>query len=132
MQRLVYYLEDARDALSSLDGSRETRIRNKLESFLDTPRSAFAKQLAGHVRQVKHRGSKTRAFVTWCRGHFREVLVVHAVYRKRNEDRFFDYLQEYNHEGKQFADRFRELSDEEFEAWRASAKNRSDVLLVES
>jgi hypothetical protein len=81
---------------------------------------------------VKHRGSKTRAFVTWCRSDFREVLVVHAVYRKRNEDRFFDHLREYNHEGKQFADRFRELSDDEFEAWKESARNRSEVLLVGS
>jgi hypothetical protein len=130
MQRFVYYLEDASDAIASLDGSREHRFRATAESFLDAPRSAFAKRLSPNVRQIKHRGSKTRTFSTWCHDEVREILVIHIVYRKRNEDAFFEKLHKYDEEGKQFIDRFRELTDDEFEAWRRSAQNRNEVILV--
>ena len=66
----------------------------------------------------------------WCRGEQREVLVVHFVYRKRNEQRHFDRLDDYDEEGRQFEARFRDLDDEEFEAWRDSARASDDVTLV--
>lgn len=132
MQRFVYYLEDASDALSVLDGSRVNRIRTTVESFLDVPRSAFAKRLSPNIQQVKHRGSKTRAFSTWCQDETREVLVVHVVYRKRNGRRYFNHLDDYDEEGRQFKDQFRNLNDEEFEAWRQSVKTRNEVMLVEA
>lgn len=132
MQRFVYYLRASVRILSDVDNSRSLRFQAKVESFLDTPESAFAKQLSPNVRQIKHRGAKLRAFVTWCRDDSREVLVVHFVYRKRNEGKHFDRLDDYDEEGRQFKERFRDLTDDEFEAWRQSAKHRDDVILVES
>jgi len=132
MQRFVYYIEASARKLSTVDSSRSNRFRTKAESFIDTPRSAFAKSLAPNVRQIKHRGAKLRAFATWCRGEQRAVLVVHFVYRKRNEQRHFERLDDYDEEGKQFKERFRELTDSEFEAWRRSARASDEVILVEA
>ena len=132
MQRFAYYLEDASDSLSALDGSRANRFRTTAESFLDGPRSAFSKRFSPNVRQLKHRRSKTGGFGTWCRSEAREVLVVHVVYRKRNEESFFEHVDDYDEEGSQFKDRFEKLSDDEFEAWRASAKSHDEVTLVEA
>ena len=131
IDRFVYYLGASVRILSDVDTSRSSRFRAKVESFLDTPQSAFEKRLSPHVRQIKHRGAKLRAFATWYRDDSREVLVVHFVYRKRNEAKHFDRLDAYNEEGKQFKDRFRELTDDEFEAWRRSAKNQNEVILAE-
>lgn len=132
MQRFVYYVEAAVATLSNVDPSRGRRFRNKIESFLDTPHSAFAKSLSPHTRQIKHRGAKLRAFVTWCQDDTREVLVVHTIYRKRNETRYFDRLDDYDDEGRQFKEQFRELSNAEFDAWRESVKAHDELILVES
>lgn len=132
MERFVYYIGASVRVLSDVDTSRSNRFRTKVESFLDTPRSAFAKRLSPHLRQVKHRGAKLRAFVTWCRGDSREVLVVHLVYRKRNEATHFGRLDDYDGEGKQFKNQFQSLTDAEFEAWRESAKSHDEAILVES
>lgn len=130
MQRFVYYTQAATATLSEVDPSRGQRLRDKIASFLDAPRSAVAKSLSPHVQQVKHRGAKLRAFVTRCRDGRREVLVVQTIYRKRNERQYFDRLDDYDEEGRQFEARFRDLDDEEFEAWRDSARASDDVTLV--
>lgn len=73
-----------------------------------------------------------RGFGTRCRDGVRDVLVVQTAYRKRNEDQYFEYLDDYDAEGGQFEDRFRKLGDDEFEAWRQSARASDEVILVES
>lgn len=131
MRRFIYYVEAAVATLSNTDPARQRRFRNKLTSFLDTPRSAFAKSRSPQIRQVKHRGAKLRAFVTWYRDDSRQVLVVHAIYRKRNEEKYFDRLADYDEEGRQFKNQFQSLSNAEFEAWRESIENYDEVLLIE-
>lgn len=70
-----------------------------------------------------------RAFGTWCRDDDRELLVVQAIYRKRNEGKYFDYLDEYDAEGREYKDQFQQLTDDEFQAWQQSLRDRDGVIL---
>lgn len=73
-----------------------------------------------------------RGFGTRCRDGSRDVLVVQTAYRKRNENQYFERLDVYDAEGQQFKDRLRELGDDEFAAWRRSARTSDEVILVEA
>lgn len=131
--RVVVYLPVAVQSLADLDGSREQRIRSKIEQFLDSPGGAFEKHPREYVSQVKDRNSKTRAFATWCQNETlgRELSVVHDIYKKSNEGEYWHDIDDLNEDGEEFARMFADLSDKEHEQWMEKISLSSDYMIEE-
>lgn len=131
--RTVLYLENAVDALKSLDGSRRDRITGAIEQFLDSPPGAFKKHPREYVGQIADRGSNTRAFATWCQSDSIniELCVVQIIYRKSNEDRFWDAIQQYNEEGEAFVDGISGMGSAEYEGYIEEARSEPDLRVVQ-
>ncbi len=131
-ERAVYYLESPTATLEELDGSAKKGIRQSTEKFLDSPDSAFNKDILSHLQQVRHLKSNTRAFATWCQDEEsnRELCVVQAIYKKGNQSAYFSHDRTYNKEGKQWKSRFSQLNDEEYQNWVEQKHKNSDVILV--
>lgn len=131
--RAVVYLEDPTDVLESIDGSRRDGIRTQTEKFLDSPSTAFDKKIDGHLHQVRHLNSNTRAFAAWCQDADagRELCVVLVIYKKRNEDKFFAKKPAFNNEAGGWRKRFAGLSDDEYQTLLSKLRADPDFNLVE-
>jgi len=131
--RVVAYLPAAVASLNDLDGSREQRIRTKIEGFLDSPQSVFDKHPRDNLGQIKDRNAKIRAFATWCQNPAinLEVCVIHDIYRKKNEARYWDKLDGFSDKADQFADKVAELDASNFSSWKQQLKQNDDILLVD-
>lgn len=129
--RLVLYLEDAVDALDSLDGSREQRITSAVEKFLDSPESTFDKTVDSHVWQVRDLNTNTRALATWCQNTTvdAELCVVHLIYQKTNERHAFAHRSEFDTEGEAFQERFSGLDSQDYSSWKSQMEHRNGVRL---
>jgi len=130
--RVVAYLPEAVDSLADLDGSRESRIRSKIEGFKDSPAGAFEKHPREHAGQIKDRNSNMRAFGTWCQNADLdvEVCIIHDVYRKENEDRYWRQLEDYQDEGADYYTKFQTLTPAEYEDWKEEILNDDDFIIV--
>lgn len=131
--RAVYYLQAATQTLTALDGSREQAIRSTLEKFLSSPSTAFDKQIAPHVHQARDLNTNTRAFATWCqdRDAGRELCVVHAIYRKRNEAEYFTEKPTFNDQGEEWYSQFLGLTDADYAEFCETMQADDAVILVE-
>lgn len=132
--RIVLYLEAPVLALEDLDGSREQKFRAEAQKFLDSPAAAFDKHPSDYIDHIRELNSKTRAFATWCQNQAidRELCVVHEIYRKKNEAKYWDDLEDYDAEGQQFASKFQELTSDEYDKWLESLKADSEIEVVTS
>lgn len=130
--RDVLYLEDATEAVKTIDGSRSQGIRQSIEKFLDSPDAAFDKQVEPHLHQARDLRTNTRAFCTCCvdEDADRELCVVHTIYDKGDEARFFAKTSEFNAEGETLKQQFEELTDEQYSEWIQSLRSNSDVIVV--
>lgn len=130
--RVVLYLESPLSALKDLDGSREQDFRAEARKFLDSPAAAFDKHPSDYVGHIRELGSKTRAFATWCQNPAidRELCVVHDIYRKTNESKYWPDLEDYDAAGQEFATKFQELDSEEYDDWLNSLKANSEIEVV--
>lgn len=133
-ERVVLYLEPPVRTLAALDGSREKHIRRSVEKFLSSPDSAFDKQIDRYLHQVRDLNTNTRAFTTWCQDESsnRELCVVHAIYRKRNEADYFALTSDYNQDGKEFDAQFEQLDETEYENWVENVESDENVIVVSS
>jgi len=130
--RDILYLEDATEAVKSIDGSRSQGIRQSIEKFLDSPNAAFDKQVEPHLHQARDLGTNTRAFCTWCvdEDSSRELCVVHTIYDKGDEAKFFAEISEFNTEGEELKQQFEELTDEQYAEWIQSMRSNSNFIVV--
>lgn len=131
-ERVVLYLEPPVQTLASIDGSRESAIRQAIEKFLSSPDSTFDKSVDANLHQVRDLNTNTRAFATWCQDEDskRELCVVHTIYRKRNEADYFAHTNTYSEDGKEYKTRFKGLSDEEYQNWLESMKEQDGLIVV--
>ena len=130
--RAVLYLPAATQTLDEIDGSRESGITNEAEKFLGSPRTAWDKHPEDYLWQIRHLGSNTRAFATWCQNEevdF-EMLIVQDIYKKANEDDYWDDTGEYNEAGRKYNEMFAALSREGYEEWIDSVADRDGFRLV--
>ena len=130
VDRYVLYLPMPLEALKRLDGSREQRIRKKIEQFIASPEGAIEKAPTEHVAQVKDRNAKMRAFATWCEAPPFDVFIVQAVFRKEDEDDFWADLSEYSENGRQHEEQFDAFSESEAYEWLEAVGDNDDYLLV--
>ena len=131
-QRAVLYLEAANETLNNLDGSRRKGIRQSVEKFTSSPDKAFNKSVDSFIHQSRDLGTNTRAYATWCasKALSRELCVVHTIYRKKNENKYFAELPLYNEQGREFSEQFDSLSKQTYPEWEEKMKSRSGVLFV--
>lgn len=130
VDRYVLYLPMPLAALERLDGSRERRIRKKIEQFVRSPKGAIEKRPTEHVTQVKDRNVKMRAFATWCEASPFDVFIVQAIFRKRDEDEFWADLSRYSENGKEYQERIEAFSDSEAYEWLEAVGSNDEYLIV--
>lgn len=132
--RIILYLEGPVRALDDLDGSREQDFRTEARKFLDSPAAAFDKHPAEYLGHVRELGSKTRGFATWCQNTElnRELCVVHEIYKKENESKYWADLEEYDDAGQEFARQFSRLDSAKYEKWIRSMRASSETEIVVS
>ncbi|MFD1687529.1 hypothetical protein [Halobellus litoreus] len=133
-ERAVLYLEKPVETLQAIDGSRRQGIRSSIEKLLDSPDSAFDKSVGSHIHQARDLGTYTRAFCTWCvdEDASRELCVVQAIYGKGNEAKYFEMVDRFDQDGKQWKQQFQELPDGNYDEWAESIESNGDLILVRS
>lgn len=96
--RYVLYLPPAVENLERLDPSLEELIEGEIEKFLDiwNPDHLFDKKVTPLVGQIKKDRSVMRAFASWWDLDYVHILLVLQVYKKKDEDSFWDDIEEYN------------------------------------
>lgn len=131
-QRAVLYLEAANKSLNDLDGSQRKGIRQSVEKFISSPDKAFNKSVDSFTHQSRDLGTNTRAFATWCESKSlnRELCVVHTIYRKKNENKYFAELTQYNKKGREFSEQFDSLTKKTYSQWEDKMKNKNGTLFV--
>jgi hypothetical protein len=130
--RAILYLEASVMALDDLDGSREQDFRAETRKFLGSPAAAFDKHPTDYISHIRELGSKTRGFATWCQNQELncELCVVHDIYRKENEKKYWPDLKKYDAAGKQFASAFQELDSEKYDTWIDAKRADSNLEIV--
>lgn len=131
--RRVVYLPVATETLSDLDGSREKEIRRAAKKFISAPESAADKRPADYVWHIRDLGTKTRAFGTWCQNEAieAEVFIVLEVYKKENEEPYWDDLAVYNEDGQRYDETFNSISEGEFSDWLGQIEQRVGIEVVD-
>lgn len=131
--RLVVYQPTAVETLEELDGTREQRIRQKIDQFLDSPESVFDKHPRNTVGQIRHLDTNTRAFATWCQNTTLDVelCIVQEIYQKKNEGDFWENIDEYTKRGSEYVNQFSRMDTSVFDDWKAAFSDRHDLILVD-
>lgn len=130
--RYVLYLDAAVASFQDLDGARVQGIRQQCEKFLDSPQSTFKSNGWEYLGQIRDLDTNTRAFGTWCQNHGFDVelLVVHTIYRKANEGRYFARHEDFHSNGEDFATQFAEMDRDTFRQWKGDQRDNSDRILT--
>lgn len=130
--RYVLYLDAAVESFSDLDGARVQAMRRQSEKFLDSPQSVFKANGWEHLGQIRDLDTNTRAFGTWCQNDALDVelLVVHTVYRKSNEGKYFAMHESYHSQGAEYAERFTEMEQSDFQEWKQNQRDEQGRILA--
>lgn len=115
-----------------LEGHQRKRFDQQLSKFLTgEPESAFEPvgKFPPPLRQLKDRGGNVRAIGTWCQNDAFDLLVVQAIYRKPDEDRFLARQRLFAERGVKLEDRFADVDSESFRVKADEWEGRDDVLV---
>lgn len=116
-----------------LEGSIRQRVNAQVNKFLTevTPESALqdAQKFPSPLRQLKDRGGKARALGTWCKGDGFDLFVIQILYDKDNEDSYLPKKHVFAEQGKEYKERFEEVSHEELQAKVQEWDFRTDLLV---
>jgi hypothetical protein len=132
-ERIVVYVEPANTNLQALDGSPTKAIRGEIEAFLTAwkPEIVFDKEVLDPVYQIKKDRSVVRAFGAHWNGDDRSILIVLAIYKKKDEQQFWNRKQEF----KATADDYLSLLDKgqanrTIDAWLSKARDAEEFKVV--
>lgn len=115
-----------------LEGHQCTRIEAQVEKFVTgEPESAFTdvSKFPNPLRQLKDRGGNVRAFGTWCQTDVFDLLVVQAIYRKRDEDGFLARQHQFAERGKRLRETYEAIDHDRVRTKVAEWRDRADLVV---
>lgn len=115
-----------------LEGHRCSRVETQVEKFvIGEPESAFTdvSKFPAPLRQLKDRGGNVRAFGTWCRTDEFDLLVLQAIYRKRDEDGFLARQHQFAERGKGLQETYEALRLDDLQAKVRGWRERADLVV---
>ena len=130
--RYVVYVQPAKENLEALDGSLESTIRSKCESFLDAwrPSDVFEKPVAGPVKQIKKNRTVMRAFGAHWSGSDTDILLVIAIYKKGSERSFWRRKDDFQSTAEDYFEVLDRLDEDgQIQEWISRAKTSDDFLV---
>lgn len=107
--KYIVYLPPAKENLERLDASLADDIEGEITKFFDVwnPKQLYDEEITENFGELKKDRSVVRAFASWWDGGDVHVLIVVIVYKKKDEDKHWDYAGKY----KSTVDGFREELD---------------------
>lgn len=113
-EKYILYLPPAVEDLNKLDKSLQLKIERNIVKFQTEwgPASAFSKcpdeTGTEYVYQVKHKRGVMRSFSSWWSGESIHVQCVLAVYKKAEEDPYWDSITQFDQRAEQVHGRLSE------------------------